>query len=99
MPSSLNVRPLRSVWICTTPSRAALCGSFGSRRLILIPISVAAIVLNELASGAVRRLVVDDIAVLLHELGERTRDFLGALNNILYGADITSLYLLEIPAF
>ena len=63
------------------------------------PDRVAAIVLNELASGAVRRIVVDDIAVLLQELGDRTRDYLSALNDILYGADITSLYLLEIPAF
>jgi KaiC/GvpD/RAD55 family RecA-like ATPase len=37
--------------------------------------------------------------VLLHKLGERERDYLSALNDILYGADITSLYLLEIPAF
>jgi len=65
----------------------------------LDPDRVAAIVLNELASGAVRRLIVDDIAVLLHELGERARDYLSALNDILYGSDITSLYLLEIPAF
>jgi circadian clock protein KaiC len=65
----------------------------------LDPDQVAAIVLNELASGAVRRLVIDDIAVLLHELGERAHSFLSALNNILYGVDITSLYLLEIPAF
>jgi circadian clock protein KaiC len=63
------------------------------------PDRVAAIVLNELAAGPVRRLIVDDIAVLLHELGDRARDYLSALNDILYGADITSLYLLEIPAF
>jgi circadian clock protein KaiC len=77
----------------------------GSVRVVRIPAvdldpdQVAAIVISELSSGAVRRLVVDDIAVLLHELGERAHDFLSALNNILYGANITSLYLLEIPAF
>jgi circadian clock protein KaiC len=65
----------------------------------LDPDQVASIVLAELAARPVRRIVVDDIAVLLHELGERTRDYLSALNDILYGADITSLYLLEIPAF
>jgi circadian clock protein KaiC len=65
----------------------------------LDPDRVAAIVLAEQASGSVRRLIVDDIAVLLQELGDRTRDYLSALNDILYGADITSLYLLEIPAF
>ncbi len=65
----------------------------------LDPDRVSAIVLAELASGPVQRLIVDDIAVLLHELGDRTRDYLSALNDILYGADITSLYLLEIPAF
>jgi circadian clock protein KaiC len=65
----------------------------------LDPDRVAAIVLDELASGPVRRLIVDDITVLVHELGDRARDYLSALNDILYGADITSLYLLEIPAF
>jgi circadian clock protein KaiC len=65
----------------------------------LDPDQVADIVLNELAAGSVRWLVVDDIAVLLHELGDRTRDYLSALNDIMYGADITSLHLLEIPAF
>ena len=65
----------------------------------LDPDRVAALLLNELAAGPVRRLIVDDIAVLLHELGGRARDYLSALNDILYGADITSLYLLEIPAF
>jgi circadian clock protein KaiC len=65
----------------------------------LEPDQVAGIVLNALAAGLVRRLVIDDIAVLLHELGERARDYLSALNDILYGAGITSLYLLEIPAF
>jgi KaiC/GvpD/RAD55 family RecA-like ATPase len=65
----------------------------------LDPDQVASIVLTELAARPVRRIVVDDMAVLLHELGDRTRDYLSALNDILYGADITSLYLLEIPAF
>jgi circadian clock protein KaiC len=60
---------------------------------------VADRVLKALAANPVRRLVIDDIAVLLHELGDRAREYLSALNDILYGAGITSLYLLEIPAF
>ena len=77
----------------------------GAMRVIRIaaidldPDRVAAVLLGELAAHPVRRLVVDDIAVLLHELGDRARDYLSALNDILYRADITSLYLLEIPAF
>jgi circadian clock protein KaiC len=65
----------------------------------LDPDQVASIVLTELAARPVRRLVVDDIGVLLHALADRTHDYLSALNDILHGADITSLYLLEIPAF
>jgi circadian clock protein KaiC len=65
----------------------------------LDPDHVASLLLDQIASGLVRRLIVDDIAVLLHELGDRTRDYLMALNDILYMADVTSLYLLEIPAF
>ncbi|HEX5689505.1 MAG TPA: ATPase domain-containing protein, partial [Roseiflexaceae bacterium] len=65
----------------------------------LNPDRVAQIIMGELRSGAVRRLVIDDIAVLLHELGERTRDYLSALNDIVYNANISSMYLLEITPF
>ena len=65
----------------------------------LDPDWVAAQVLGELASGTIRRVVFDDIAVLVHELGERTRDYLGSLNDILYRTDVTCLYLLEIAPF
>ena len=60
---------------------------------------LASMVLAEIATGTVRRFICDDIAVLIHELGDRTRDFFSALNDILYGHTITSLYMLEIPAF
>jgi circadian clock protein KaiC len=63
------------------------------------PDRITDIVLAELASGQVQRLIFDDIAVLLHELGDRTRDYFSALNDILYGMNITSLYLLEITPF
>lgn len=65
----------------------------------LNPDEVAAVLLAELAARPVQRLIIDDLAVLLHELGERTRDYLGALNDIVYGANITSLFLLEISPF
>lgn len=65
----------------------------------LNPDEVAAVLLAELAAHPVQRLVIDDMVVLLHELGERTRDYLGALNDIVYGANITSLFLLEISPF
>lgn len=55
----------------------------------LNPDWIAALVLGELASGKIRRVVFDDIGVLVHELGERTRDYLGRLNDILYGTDVT----------
>jgi circadian clock protein KaiC len=77
----------------------------GSLRVLRIPPAdldpdeVAALVLAALASGTVSRLVYDDIAVLIHELGDRTREYLGALNDLVYAANVTSLYLFEIPPF
>lgn len=65
----------------------------------LDPDWVAAQVLGELASGTVSRVVFDDIAVLIHELGERTRNYLSALNDIIYRTQVTCLYLLEIAPF
>lgn len=65
----------------------------------LNPDNVATLVLAELAARPVRRVLFDDISLLLHELGERTSDYISALNALLYGYNITSLYLLEIAAF
>ncbi|NTU78008.1 MAG: AAA family ATPase [Chloroflexales bacterium] len=65
----------------------------------LNPDQVAAALLAELEAPAVRRLVIDDVSVLFHELGERTRDYISALNDLTYAASITSLYLMEIPPF
>ena len=65
----------------------------------LNPDHVATILLAELAKPEVSRLVIDDISILLHELGERTRDYLSALNDLVYSAQATGLYLLEIPPF
>jgi circadian clock protein KaiC len=63
------------------------------------PDYVASVLLRELATPEMRRLVIDDISILLHELGERTRDYLSALNELVYGAHVTGMYLLEIAAF
>lgn len=65
----------------------------------LNPDQVAQRLVAELQAGPVRRLVVDDISVLVHELGDRTRDFLSALNELVYSMQITSLYLYEIAPF
>jgi circadian clock protein KaiC len=65
----------------------------------LNPDQLAALVLTELASPMVCRLVIDDISILLNELGERARDYLSALNDIVYGANVTGMYLLEITPF
>jgi circadian clock protein KaiC len=65
----------------------------------LNPDEVAQSLLAELRTGQVRRLVIDDISVLLHELGDRTRDYLSALNELVYALHITSLYSLEIAPF
>jgi circadian clock protein KaiC len=65
----------------------------------LNPDQVATLLLTELASPHVSRLVIDDMSLLLHELGDRTRDYLSALNDIVYAANATALYLLEIIAF
>jgi circadian clock protein KaiC len=65
----------------------------------LDPDRVAAQVLGELASGEVSRIVFDDFTVLVHELGDRTRDYLSALNNMAYRQNVTCLYLLETVPF
>lgn len=65
----------------------------------LNPDHFATILLTELARPEVSRLVIDDIGALLHELGERTRDYLSALNDLVYGAQATGLYMLEITPF
>jgi circadian clock protein KaiC len=71
----------------------------GTTTLGLHPDQIAAQLLAELASGQVSRIVCDDIAVLVHELGDRTREYLSALNDLVYAANVTSLYLLEIAPF
>jgi len=65
----------------------------------LNPDEVANVVLTELTSPQVNRLIIDDMSLLLHELGERTRDYLSALNDIVYGANASGLYLFEIAPF
>jgi circadian clock protein KaiC len=65
----------------------------------LDPDAVAAALAEELASPSVSRLIIDDISVLLHELGERARDYLGALNDLVYATNVTGLFLMEIPPF
>lgn len=65
----------------------------------LNPDQVAAALLTELAAPEVRRVVIDDVSILFHELGERTRDYISALNDLVHGAGVTCLYLLEIPPF
>jgi len=65
----------------------------------LEPDQVAAQVLAALADTAVCRIVIDDVAVLVHELGNRTRDYLSALSDMVYHANVTCLYLLEIAPF
>lgn len=45
------------------------------------------------------RLVIDDLAPLLRELGPRAHDYLAALAAHLHGANVTTLFLLEIAPF
>lgn len=52
-----------------------------------------------LTSGRVRRLVIDDVNVLMNALGLRARDFLAALGDHIYGEAITGLFVLEIEPF
>ena len=62
------------------------------------PDYVAAQIVDAVAAvGGGSRLVLDDLSLLLAELGSRARDFLSALKELLYHAGITSLFLLEIP--
>ncbi|HMQ34035.1 MAG TPA: ATPase domain-containing protein [Chloroflexaceae bacterium] len=63
------------------------------------PDEVAALVLSELAAQRVTRVVIDDLRVLIDELGERARSYLSALNDVIYAANATALYLLEVAPF
>jgi circadian clock protein KaiC len=63
------------------------------------PDQIAAVLLAELDTGNVSRLVIDDVSVLFHELGERTSDYISALNDLGHARAITTLYMLEIPPF
>lgn len=63
------------------------------------PDQVAATLLAELATPELRRVVIDDIGILLHELGERARDYFSALNDLVHSHGVAAMYLLEIPAF
>jgi circadian clock protein KaiC len=45
------------------------------------------------------RLVIDDLAPLLRELGPRAHDYVAALAAHLHGSNVTSMLLLEIPPF
>lgn len=77
----------------------------GSVRLIRFaaadvnPDQVAAVLMTELAAGEVRRLVIDDISILFHELGERVGDYISALNDLMHAKAVTMLCMLEIPPF
>ncbi|MBC8078381.1 MAG: AAA family ATPase [Chloroflexales bacterium] len=50
-------------------------------------------------SATTRRLVIDDMSVLLRVLGTRAHSFLAALRALLYGWGVTALFLLEIAPF
>jgi len=63
------------------------------------PDEVAALILAELASSRVARIVIDELRILLDELGERARSYLSTLNDMIYAANATALYLLEIAPF
>lgn len=63
----------------------------------LDPDEMAQQLLDALADGQVRRVVIDDAAVLTAELGPRVRDYIGALASILYRQQISALLLYEIP--
>ena len=65
----------------------------------LNPDVVATRLLDAVARAKPQRLVIDDLTSLLHELGARARDYLGALAEHLYTAGVTSLFLLEIAPF
>ncbi len=55
--------------------------------------------LLESLAPSTRRVVIDDIAGLARQLGERARPFLIALTNQLYAAGVTTMFLMEIEPF
>ena len=63
----------------------------------LNPDAVGAAILSAVAAGRIARLVIDDLALVLEELGEQARSYLAALKRHLYRAGVSSLYLLELP--
>ncbi|MBA3946704.1 MAG: AAA family ATPase [Herpetosiphonaceae bacterium] len=64
----------------------------------LQPDAVASQLLDALSPGT-QRLIIDDIASLIHELGARAPDYLNALREHLYVAGVTSLFVLDIEGF
>jgi circadian clock protein KaiC len=60
------------------------------------PDAVAQQIIDVLDTTPIARLVLDDIAALLKELGDRARDFVAALNGLLYARGATSMLLLEV---
>lgn len=77
----------------------------GSVRVLRVPpVEVepdrfSSLLLRELDATPVVRLVIDDCTVLFGALGARRHDYVAALNAILYGRGITSMYLLELRPF
>ena len=65
----------------------------------LEPDVVGSYLLPFLTSAKVRRLVIDDVNILIDVLGMRARDFLAALDDHIYGEAITSLLVYEIDPF
>ncbi len=65
----------------------------------LEPDVVGSYLLPFLSSAKVRRLVIDDVSILLDVLGARACDFLAALDDHIYGEAITSLLVYEIDPF
>ena len=63
----------------------------------LNPDEVGAAIISAVASGQIARLVIDELALLLEVLGKQARAYIAALNQQLYAAGVTSLYLLEVP--
>lgn len=56
-------------------------------------------ILAAIVPSTTRRLVIDDMSVLLRALGPRAHSFLAALRALLYGWGITGLFLLETGPF
>jgi circadian clock protein KaiC len=63
------------------------------------PDAVGTQIVDVMRGPGIKRLVIDDIGLLINELGTRALGYMSALAEHVYGEAVTGLFVLEIDAF